>query len=503
MAAEEDNNIEALKSSLAQYKTQLSEIEEAIKSSSDESTKGDLVQLGSDIQELISLTEENLSQLESASRKKAFQDELAQFDAEIENLEGSGSNEPEASNLADIQNELEHIVGSKCQAPFDHFGESSYHNALVINVETPDEVSSMDDIMVQILFVNPIYKNMVPCPYFLEGDCKFSADQCHFSHGHAVPFIELKEYKEPDFSKAVPGCAVLAKMGDGLWKRAILISRLDDTTCSVKLESSASAEMEIQLQDILPLETSAGEDLSDSDSSSSSEEDGVNNVEELDERKLALINETLLNPQTRSALGAWEKHTKGIGSKLMASMGYIAGTGLGKNSDGKVDPVEAVVFPTGKSLDYCMKLKESSGDKDLFQAERRRKRHAAKMEKARKHSYEREKQRGFFFSFLNEQLAGPSTPAPTQKSNVSLKNSSLKGLNVDSMRVGEDIKRVSKDIVKLKESLSRHATGSAVHSSISNKLRMAQNELFGLQNRENSINKEKSDRKSREKMSVF
>lgn len=64
--------------------------------------------------------------------------------------------------------------------------------------------------------------------------------------------------REPDFSKAVPGCAVLAKMGDGLWKRAILISRLDDTTCSVKLESSASAEMEIQLQDILPLETSAG-----------------------------------------------------------------------------------------------------------------------------------------------------------------------------------------------------------------------------------------------------
>lgn len=54
----------------------------------------------------------------------------------------------------------------------------------------------------------------------------------------------------------------------------------------------------------------SGEDLSDSDSSSSSEDEGVNNVEELDERKLALINETLLNPQSCSALGAWEKHTK-------------------------------------------------------------------------------------------------------------------------------------------------------------------------------------------------
>lgn len=40
----------------------------------------------------------------------------------------------------------------------------------------------------------------------------------------------------------------------------------------------------------------------------------------------------------------------------MASMGYIAGTGLGKNSDGKVDPVEAVVFPTGKSLGNSIKF---------------------------------------------------------------------------------------------------------------------------------------------------
>lgn len=44
------------------------------------------------------------------------------------------------------------------------------------------------------------------------------------------------------------------------------------------------------------------------------------------------------------------KFLKGVGSKLMQKMGYILGTGLGKNSEGLVDPVSAVVLPSGKSL---------------------------------------------------------------------------------------------------------------------------------------------------------
>ena len=49
-------------------------------------------------------------------------------------------------------------------------------------------------------------------------------------------------------------------------------------------------------------------------------------------------------------LGRWEEHTRGMGSKLMAQMGYVFGTGLGKRSDGRIAPVEATVLPAGKSL---------------------------------------------------------------------------------------------------------------------------------------------------------
>ena len=43
----------------------------------------------------------------------------------------------------------------------------------------------------------------------------------------------------------------------------------------------------------------------------------------------------------------------------MAKMGYIAGTGLGKNSEGRVEPVEAEVLPEGNiGLDGVMELRE-------------------------------------------------------------------------------------------------------------------------------------------------
>lgn len=49
-------------------------------------------------------------------------------------------------------------------------------------------------------------------------------------------------------------------------------------------------------------------------------------------------------------IGAFEKHTKGFGSKMMAKMGFVEGMGLGRSSQGIVNPLTAVRLPKSRGL---------------------------------------------------------------------------------------------------------------------------------------------------------
>lgn len=167
----------------------------------------------------------------------------------------------------------------------------------------------------------------------------------------------------------------------------------------------------------------------DDDSDDYDEDSNINNSEFNSYVNDQLVQKSLLTLQSNEPLGNWEKYTRGIGSKLMIQMGYVIGTGLGKQSNGRIEPIETQILPAGKSLglfkffflivhtintinllhfsDHCMKLREFAGnDKDLFSAERKIRKQQQKLEQQRERQYQKESQKkdSNVFNFINKTL---------------------------------------------------------------------------------------------------
>lgn len=198
---------------------------------------------------------------------------------------------------ASIEEELKSLEGMKCRAPHRHeWGDIVYHNAIISSVLSSDN-ENYNNIEVKIMFINPTHQEMLPCPYLLDNDCKFSEEQCRYSHGEIVPFANLQEYVEPKFDLLTVGSKVLGKQSNKLWQQGV-IKRIFKEKCLVKF-SSSSKEKELLFHDILPLEMENEDDVSDNVANSDEDENFEN-----------VINTCLINIPSSQSFGEWEKYTK-------------------------------------------------------------------------------------------------------------------------------------------------------------------------------------------------
>ncbi|KAH8377135.1 hypothetical protein KR093_003674 [Drosophila rubida] len=506
-------------------------VKQALQVTTDEEQRLELIALQTNLEELLELTRntenENLNEPEPAQVQDNLDDELKRFQSELKDLNQEPADEKyDELQLETLRVKYNAMLGEKCSAPHEHsWGALSYHNALICGVD--DELivdgSGMLDVRLRVLFTNPTHREMLPCNYYLEGECRFDEDRCRFSHGALVPGSAIKDYSEPDFHRLARNCPVLAKLKDRLWHRGrVLCVNFVEQQCRVRLDGQEHKERErdFPFEELFPLITDQDDDELSSDSSDLNESNESDNQNDSDmddyeaARQARMVELSLFTFKPTEKLGAWEQYTRGIGSKLMASMGYIHGTGLGSDGRGIVTPVSAQILPQGRSLDACMELREAAnGDKDYFSVERKLKRAQRRQQAANEKAYERETKRTDVFAFLNGSILGTvgqkgqndneNENATKRTKTNDLQQHSNKTLNVETVRIADDIRRKQRDIGKVQQSLARNSSNVQLQKRLREQLEQQQHELATLQAQEKSLSKEQQTRKSKNKMFEF
>ncbi|CAB4055776.1 unnamed protein product [Lepeophtheirus salmonis] len=355
----------------------------------------------------------------------------------------------------------------KCQAPFRLNGNDiSYHNAVVF---------AQDNSSVTVVFSSPLVNAMKPCTHYMNGQCRFE-NRCKFSHGAKVQISELKDFKEPDFSLLSnhSTVSVLAKSPDTqLWEHAKTLSLSSTEDVLLEFQKGSNKIQTIPLEFVFPLDVQMEDE---------EEQSGFVPIDILDRIQ-----------GSASALGEWEKYTKGIGSKLMTKMGYIFGTGLGKEAQGIVEPVTCTLYPQGKSLDFCMNQKNRK-----IAAES-----TPKSTKKKGGSQEPSAEKPTFFSLLNSSLESSSSMKSSQ-SKASQKSKSESDLKIENFQLAEEITKYQCEIKKMEGSHLKYVkTDPNTAKSIQSKLNEKKNQLQRLMSKQKDVQREQCNRSDRKKISIF
>ena len=408
--------------------------------------------------------------------------------------EKSKDDEDEDESLA---RELQKLEGKKVRAPVSE-GGSELGNAVILGVEEAAG-RGREEVRVRLVFSLPTREALVPCRYYLDNRCRRAEADCRWSHGEVRRLGSLSEYQEPDHSLLAPGSAVLARGEGGVWARGRVTQLLGEEVL-VRLEVGG-AEPELRtLEEVWPLEHSE-----DPEEAEQEEEAGV---------------ETFVPHeigQSGLKFGEWEHHTRGLGSRLMLRMGWVVGAGLGARGGGRVEPVTARMYPAGKSLDWCMDMRDKYGDTVGQDVETIVKREAKEAQKRSKQRAEAEERRDnsakSLFDFINVNLCtGQSSSSGVVKSGNNkpekkktlIKDETDESLKLKKFKMSEQVSRVEKELSKLQDSYSRHKLKDPVTAAnMKGKIEEKTLELQRLKSAAKSLSKEEGSRKSKTKLSIF
>ncbi|CAI2178059.1 13057_t:CDS:2 [Funneliformis geosporum] len=277
--------------------------------------------------------------------------------------------------------------GNKCCIPWTHpdYEKVYFLPGLIHSINT--EKRTCD-----VLILTPITQSTRLCEKYISSQCNTTSCPHNCSHGEEISFELVAPYELLNIGNMDAyqvGRYFWAKYKDDeVWYMAKLIS-IETGGQGFRIiykgyEDEHPNGFVVSHDEIIPVVGLDNEhDESDEESSYSEYSDECGSLSESDSSSLRIgldtinIDDISSNNQndTQIHFAEWEKHTRGVASRMMAKMGYKMGEGLGKNSEGITNPIEVKLFSKGVSLDFI----DKKGTADQTGPHRRR-RHRHKSE---------------------------------------------------------------------------------------------------------------------------
>lgn len=200
-------------------------------------------------------------------------------------------------------------------------------------------------------FLHPMYRSELPCQTMLDGNECFYEEGCKYSHGSVISAVDMDDAVGLD-AALEEGATCLAQIETGgVWQHATLRYIDTDTdSCVVQLQSigfrggDGVAHERVMSIDLGRVVRYRDDGNSDNDSAVASDDDGVADAAANTDGDVPVAarssNDSQLVAHGNPEFGGWERHTRGVGMRLLLQMGYRHGTGLGKELQGRLLPVE-------------------------------------------------------------------------------------------------------------------------------------------------------------------
>lgn len=280
------------------------------------------------------------------------------------------------------------------------------------------------------------------------------------------------------------GSSILATLGghSDIWRKAELESWDDNLRLAqvVFQDDGTSAKLRSDALSISEYAQMSDESDEESNSWSSDRSESSGKEDDLESHTtnqgIGFVEAAALQRgvQTETAIFAkWENHTRGVASKMMASMGYREGMGLGASGQGIIDPVTVKVLPKKQSLDHALASNETDENRESRVKKRsrggKRKRDKKFAEAARAAKAE-EEQISDVFNYINNQLAGQDVAKGSGSKTKWASSENRREDRRSLVAYDDEVKELRSRVEKLEEMVNRNRKDKAVFEAASRKL---------------------------------